>query len=244
MVNIGVSQFAEDTLYQFNNVDLSPNVKTLHEVLDKRGKQTASINSIIYRGNYEHALKIPKVLAKTTALPDQYKTFGPKMLSVGAFIRQDEKNKHLVNRLGLNDAFAAQELKYLLENNILPEFTIMYFPVNDHVVHRKGPMTTEGIEEIDKNLQEILNVFPNWNTALDNMIWIIIGDSKQSSIKKNKDEALIDLRKALSNYNILKLDEPVRNKDDLVITANERMAYIYKISEDFSLQDIASRLSR
>ena len=26
----------------------------------------------------------------------------------------------------------------------------MYFPVNDHVVHRKGPMTTEGIEEIDK----------------------------------------------------------------------------------------------
>ena len=74
------------------------------------------------------------------------------------------------------------------------------------------------------------------------MIWIIIGDSKQSSVKKNKKEALIDLREALSNYNILRLDEPVRNNDELVITANERMAYIYKISEDFSLQDIVSRL--
>ena len=164
------------------------------------------------------------------------------MLSLGAFIRQDEKNTHLINRLGLNDAFAAQELKYLLEENKLPEFTIMYFPVNDHVVHRKGPKTTEGIEEIDKNLQEILNAFPNWENALENMIWIIIGDSKQSSVKENKKEALIDLREAFSNYNILKLDEPVRNNDELVITANERMAYIYKISEDFSLQDIVSKL--
>ncbi|WP_251528131.1 alkaline phosphatase family protein [Metabacillus litoralis] len=242
MMKIGISQFAEDSLYQFNNVDLSPNVETIHEVLDKRGKQTASINSIIYRGNYEHTLKIPKALAKTTALPDQYNTSGPKMLSVGAFIRQDEKNSHLVNRLGLNDAFAAQELKYLLEKNILPEFTIMYFPVNDHVVHRKGPKTTEGIEELDKQLQEVLNVFPNWKNALENMVWIIIGDSKQSSVKKNKKEALIDLREALSNYNILRLDEPVRNKDELVITANERMAYVYKISENFSLQDIVSKL--
>lgn len=242
MMKIGASQFAEDTLYQFNNVDLSPKVETIHEVLDNRGKQTASINSIIYRGNYEHTLKIPKVLAKTTAIPDQYKTSGPKMLSLGAFIRQDEKNTHLINRLGLNDAFSAQELKFLLEKNKLPEFTIMYFPVNDHVVHRKGPMTTEGIEEIDKNLQEILNVYPNWNNALDNMIWIIMGDSKQSSVKKNKKEALIDLRDALSNYNILKIDEPVREKDEIVITANERMAYVYKISEDFTLQDIISKL--
>ena len=36
------------------------------------------------------------------------------MLSLGDFIRQDEKNTHLINRLGLNDAFSAQELKYLL----------------------------------------------------------------------------------------------------------------------------------
>ena len=93
-------------------MDLSPKVKTIHEVLDKRGKQTASINSIIYRGNYEHTLKIPMVLAKTTAIPDQYKTFGPKMLSLGAFIRQDEKNTHLVNRLGLNDAFLKRKFYF------------------------------------------------------------------------------------------------------------------------------------
>ena len=46
MAKIGASQFADDALHQFNNVDLSPNVETIHEVLDKRGKQTASINSL------------------------------------------------------------------------------------------------------------------------------------------------------------------------------------------------------
>ncbi|MBM7587786.1 putative AlkP superfamily pyrophosphatase or phosphodiesterase [Bacillus pakistanensis] len=242
MMKIGAPQFAEDTLYQFNNVDLSPNVETIHEVLDNRGKPTASINSIIHRGNYEHTLKMPKILSKTTKMPDQYNTLGPKVLSLGTFIRQDRKNPHLLNRLGLNDAFAAQELKYLLKKNILPEFSIIYLPVNDHVVHRKGPMTTEGIEELDKHLQEVLNAYPTWQNALDNMIWIIIGDSKQSFVKKNKKEALIDLRKALSNYKILSLGEPVRKKDELVITANERMAYVYKISNELSLKDIASKL--
>ncbi len=42
MMKIGVSQFVEDSLYQFNNVDLSPKVKTIHEVLDfKRGKSSS-----------------------------------------------------------------------------------------------------------------------------------------------------------------------------------------------------------
>ncbi|WP_236694914.1 alkaline phosphatase family protein [Peribacillus butanolivorans] len=238
----GFPQVAQNSLYQFNNVDLDSNVKTIHEELDNNGVQTASINALIYRGNYNHTLKTPKIIAKTTPLPDQYHTTGPKILSFGDFINLDPKNKHVVNRLGLNDAFSAQEFKYLLKKDILPEFTIMYMPENDHSVHIKGPMTTKGIEKLDKHLQEILNVYPKWENALDNIIWIIIGDSKQSSIKKNKKEALIDLRKSLSNNHVLKLGDPVRNNDEVVITANERMAYVYKINNGFSIKDIASKL--
>ncbi len=244
ILKTGATQYAEDALYQFNNIDLSPHVETIHEELDKRGKVTAAINSIIYRGNYEHTLKIPNLIAKTTGLPDQYNTFGPKILSLGAFIRQDEHNLHLMNKLGINDAFSAQELKYLLENDTLPEFTILYFPGNDNVVHKKGPMTTEGIEEADKQLQEVLNVFPNWRNALDHRIWMIIGDSQQSAVKEDKEKGLIDLREVLSDYHILKLNESVSKEDELVITANERMAYVYKLSDDISLQDIISKLQK
>jgi predicted AlkP superfamily pyrophosphatase or phosphodiesterase len=234
----GIFEFAQNSLYQFNNEDLDSNVKTIHEELDN----TASINALIYRGNYKHTLKVPKILAKTTPLPDQYKTNGPKILSFGALLRIDPNNNHVVNRLGLNDAFAAQELKYLLTKDLLPEFTILYLPENDYSVHRKGPMTTKGIEKLDKHLQEVLNAYPKWENALDNIIWIIIGDSNQSVVKKNKKESLIDLRELLSNYNVLKLRDPIRNSDEVVITANERMAYVYKISHAFPKKDIVNKL--
>ncbi|PLR66252.1 alkaline phosphatase family protein [Bacillus sp. UMB0893] len=238
----GVTNMAQNSLSQYNNADLDKNVKTIHEELDENGKQTASINAVIYRGNYKHILKIPKILAKTTSLPAQYKTNGPEILSLGDFISLDPENNHVINRLGLNDAFAAQELKYLLINDLLPEFTILYMPENDHTVHRKGPMATKGIEKLDKHLQEVLNVYPSWEDALDNVIWIVMGDSSQSAVKKNKKKALIDLRESLSNYNVLKLGETVDKNNEIVITANERMSYVYKINEEISIKKIASKL--
>ncbi|WP_191561243.1 alkaline phosphatase family protein [Metabacillus idriensis] len=238
----GVTNMAQNSLYQFNNADLDKNVKTIHEDLNENGKQTASINAVIYRGNYKHTLKIPKILAKATSLPAQYKTNGPEILSLGDFISLDPENNHVINRLGLNDAFAAQELKYLLINDLLPEFTILYMLENDHTVHRKGPMATKGIEKLDKHLQEVLNVYPSWEDALDNVIWVVMGDSSQSAVKKNKKNALIDLRESLSNYNVLKLGETVDKNNEIVITANERMSYVYKINEEISIKKIASKL--
>ncbi|MBT2686739.1 alkaline phosphatase family protein [Bacillus sp. ISL-47] len=242
IMKLGVSQFAENIMHQYNNVDLSPNVRTIHEDLNNIKKESASINALIYRGNYPHTLKVPKLITKVSNLPEEYETVGPKMLSLGAFIHQDSKNNHLVNRIGLNDAFAVQELKYLLENNILPEFTILYISENDFTVHRKGPNTTKGIEKLDKHLQEVLNTFPKWEDALHNNIWVIIGDSNQSPVNERKKEALIDLKEILSKYRILKLSKPVAKDDEIVITANERMAYIYKINESVSVKNLAGKL--
>lgn len=238
----GITDIAQNSLSQFNNRDLDKNVKTIHEELDENGKQTASINAVIYRGNYKHTLKIPKILSKTTSMPNEYQTHGPKLVSLGNFISFDPENNHVINRLGINDAFTAQEFKYLIKNDLLPEFTIMYFPENDHSVHRKGPETTKGIEKLDKHLQEMLNVYPSWETALDQVTWIIIGDSSQSAVKKNKKKALIDLNKSLSAYNAAKLGETVKKKNEIVITANERMAYVYKINNGPSIKKLANKL--
>ncbi|MFY0758221.1 alkaline phosphatase family protein [Metabacillus dongyingensis] len=238
----GVTHVAYNSLYQFNNEDLSKNVKTIHEELDDRGKQTASINAVIYRGNYQHTLRVPKILAKTTSLPDKYNTTGPKILTLGDFLNQDPENNHVINRLGINDAFAVQELTYLLKNKLLPDFTILYLPENDHAVHRKGPKTTDGIEKVDKHLQEILNTYPKWNDALANTVWIIMGDGNQSAVEKNKKKALIDLRAALSDYKLLKLGDQVQKNTEIAITANERMAYIHKLKKDPSIKKIVSNL--
>ncbi|MCA1321672.1 alkaline phosphatase family protein [Bacillus tianshenii] len=244
ILKLGPTQIAENSLYHYNNLDLSPNVTTIHEELDRLGKKSASINALIYRGNVRHTLKIPKPVANFTDLPEEYQTKGPTYLSMGRLLQQDPKNKHTVNRFGLNDAYSAQELIYLLKKNILPAFTILYFPENDHPVHKKGPETLKGIEELDEQFQKVLNAYPTWEDALENMVWIIIGDSNQSSIKEDKKEALIDLRDSLQGYKVLELGEKVSPKDELVITANERMAYIYNLGELSASGKIASTLNR
>jgi predicted AlkP superfamily pyrophosphatase or phosphodiesterase len=244
ILKLGVSDFAWNGLYAFNNQDLSSNVKTIHEDLDDAGLKTASINALIYRGNYPHTLKVPGFISAVTNLPGEIKTMGPEMLSLGVFSKKNQENHHIVNRIGLNDSFAAEELKYLLKNNTLPSFTILYLPENDFTVHRKGPSAIKGIEDADKQLQNVLNSFPDWNDALDDIVWVIMGDSNQSFVKSNKKEALIDLRKELSDYNILELGEAVRAKDEIVITANERMAYLYTLKEDIQLRQMAKKLQK
>ncbi|MGR3765740.1 alkaline phosphatase family protein [Rossellomorea sp. NS-SX7] len=244
ILKLGVSDFARNGLYAYNNQDLSSKVKTIHEDLDNAGFQTASINALIYRGNYPHTLKVPDFISAVTKLPDEIQTKGPETLSLGLFSKVNQENNHIVNRIGLNDTFAAEELTYLLKNNTLPFFTILYFPENDFPVHRKGPSTIKGIEDADKQLQHVLNSFPDWNDALDDIVWVIMGDSNQSTVKSNKKEALIDLRKELSEYNILELGEAVRAKDEMVITANERMAYLYLLKEDIQLGEMAKELQK
>ncbi|WP_175990350.1 alkaline phosphatase family protein [Bacillus sp. Marseille-Q1617] len=244
ILKLGVSDFAKNGLYAYNNQDLSSNVKTIHEDLDNAGFKTASINALIYRGNHPHTLKVPGFISAVAKLPDEIQTMGPETLSLGVFSRENQENHHIVNRIGLNDSFAAEELTYLLKTNTLPSFTILYLPENDFTVHRKGPSAIKGIEDADKQLQNVLNSFPDWNEALDNLVWVIMGDSNQSLVKSNKKEALIDLRKELSEYNILKLGEAVRAKDEIVITANERMAYVYMLKEDIQQRGMAEKLQK
>jgi predicted AlkP superfamily pyrophosphatase or phosphodiesterase len=244
ILKLGVSDFARNGLYAYNNQDLSSNVKTIHEDLDHAGLKTASINALIYRGNYPHTLKVPGFISAMTNLPEEIQTMGPETLSLGLFSRENEENNHIINRIGLNDSFAAEELIYLIKNNTLPSFTILYLPENDFTVHRKGPSEIKGIEDADKQLQNVLNSFPDWNDALADIVWVIMGDSNQSSVKANKKEALIDLRKELSEYNILELGEAVRAKDEIVITANERMAYLYILKEDIQLRQMAKKLQK
>ncbi|WP_409254203.1 alkaline phosphatase family protein [Bacillus sp. SCS-153A] len=244
VLKLGIPNFAHNGLYAYNNSHLSHEVTTIHEDLDKLGMKTASINTLIYRGNYRHTLKSPAVISNLGDVPRKMDTCGPSILSLGIFARNNPDNRHVVNRIGLNDAFAAAELQYLLETERLPPFTIVYLPENDHPVHKKGPEELSGVEKADKHLQEILNSFPKWEDALEQTVWMIMGDSSQSAVMDDKKKASIDLRKILRDYHVLDLGASVTKKDDIVITANERMAYIYSLNEKVPLEELAEELKK
>ncbi|MDI3411005.1 hypothetical protein QKW52_15000 [Bacillus sonorensis] len=97
----------------------------------------------------------------------------------------------------------------------------------------------------DGHVQKILDSFPSWKDAIQQNIWIVLGDNGQAWISGNKKEALIDLRGLLDGYQIVKLKNGVTPKDQIVLAVNERMAFIYTLSkEKLPLKQVAEPLQK
>lgn len=238
-------QVLTDSVYQLNQIQLSKNVKTVHEELGESGKRSASINAIIFRGKTERDLRLPETMAKTSRLPDRYKVTVPELFSLAAFARLNPENDHhtaLWEKYGMNDMFSARDIAYLVKGGQLPELTVAYFPENDNVHHRKGSGEIRGLGRVDRALQHVLNAYGSWDEAISKTTWIVLGDSAQSDVLKRRDEFKVDLRPLLSEYRIAKLDRPIGGDDQIVIAANERMAYIYSISPDLKIDEVVKRL--
>ncbi|WP_342427201.1 alkaline phosphatase family protein [Paenibacillus sp. FSL L8-0158] len=238
-------QVFNDAIYQLNQVQLNKKTKTIHEELADKGKESASINAIVFRGKTEHDLKVPRFIANSNRVPEQLRITGPQWFSYATFAQLDPKNSWNTppwRKFGMNDEFSAKDIAFLIKQKKLPSVTIAYFPENDSSVHKKGPTQLEGIEKADQALQTVLNAYGSWEQAVNNAIWIVMGDSAQSAVYDDRQAATVDIRPLLSHYRIAKLNQPVRNDDQIVISANERMAYIYAINNNVELSDVVKFL--
>ena len=247
LIKLGLKKSMEDIFYNLNHVHLSNQHKTIHEILKDKGIQTASINALLYRGSNPSELKIPLLLSLFTGLNRKVKSYSPDLFSYGAMHKLNplKRNSFFWQRYGFNDKFSVKELKYLISQNKLPALTIVYFPDLDQSVHKNGRTDVKGIQKIDVQLQEVLNQFNSWEDALANNIWIILGDNGQAYIENNRNEALIDLRKLLSSYQIVKLNKGVTAQDEIVLGVNERMSFIYSLdTQKVPLDDLAKILQQ
>lgn len=214
-------------LYRLNNEHMNKNVKTIFEVLAEGGYKSASINSFIYRGENLHQLKMPRMLKRLSYFKDgTWNTRGPTILSLGMLRK--------LRRLGLtlqitagNYKYMGKELRYLIRKNKLPHFTFSIFQDLDLRIHFKGPIDIKGLKKIDKEIQKTFNLFPSWKDAIEQYVWIIIGDNGHAPMHHKRKKALIDLRKRLKKFKITNLTQCKKRKDDIAIAVNQRMAYIY-----------------
>ncbi|WP_373460408.1 alkaline phosphatase family protein [Paenibacillus sp. V4I7] len=238
-------QVLTDAIYQLNQVQLNKEIKTIHEELAEKGKHSASINAIVFRGKTEHTLTVPRLLSFSTRLPKQMKITGPTLFSYAALAQLDSKNDRnasMWKKYGMNDEFSAQDTAFLISQKKLPNVTITYFPENDNEVHRKGTDHFGGIKKADQGLQVVLNAYGSWEQAVKNAVWIIMGDSAQSAVYDDRQAATVEIRPLLNRYRIAKLNQPVRTEDQIVISTNERMAYVYAIDANVQLSDVVKLL--
>ncbi|WP_310231794.1 alkaline phosphatase family protein [Brevibacillus nitrificans] len=246
-MKIDQPQVLMDAIYQLNQVQLNKQTKTIHEELAERGKQSASINGIVFRGKTEHSLQLPPLIANTTSLPQQVKVTGPPLLSYAAMAQLDpnnSRNARMWKKYGMNNLFSAHDTAFLIKQKKLPSVTIAYFPENDMAVHRKGISHLGGIEKADQALQVVLNAFGSWDQAIKSAIWIVMGDSAQSAVQDDRQTATVDLRPLLNQYRIARLNQPIGADDQIVISTNERMAYVYAIDDQVPLSDVVKHLQK
>ncbi|RFU70684.1 alkaline phosphatase family protein [Peribacillus saganii] len=232
LLKLGLGRSIEDVLFNMNENHISHQVVTIHEELQNNSKESASINALIYRGNTEHHLKLPRTLTFLIKIPKNLLAKAPKVFSFGALAKINPSNRyqHFFQKLGINDSSSVQQLTQLIINQRLPNFSIVYFPDLDQSVHKNGRLDVTGIEKADKHLQKIFDLYESWEAALSANIWIAMGDNGQAWVSANKEEALIDLRKMLGSFRIMKEGKGVQVKDQLVLAVNDRMAYIYTLN--------------
>lgn len=247
IMKVGPHSVLTDSLFALNNEHLSKQTPTLHETLAARGMRSASINALIYRGPSPHTLEVPKTVAAAASGSERYQTFGPPLFSLGAFASIDPSSRrqhaHSWQKLGMNDAYSVHEFRYLVEQGQLPPFTLLYLPGNDQDIHRFGPAHPRGLAKADKQLQNLLNAFGSWEKALEDIIWIVIGDSGQAAMAADRSEEAIPIRQTLDAYRVAGLEE-IRPEDQLVICVNERMAYIYLLDPQLAPDAVAEALRK
>ncbi|GEB32913.1 alkaline phosphatase family protein [Brevibacillus parabrevis] len=246
-LKIDQPQVLLDAIQQLNQTQLSKDTKTLHEELADLGKDSASINAIVWRGKTAHTLKIPHLIEVAAQLPGELSVTGPTFMSYAAFAQLDPNQKRhtrIWRKYGMNDEFSAQETAFLIDHSRLPPLTIAYLPENDAEVHKKGPATIDGIENADKALQSLLDTFGSWDQAVEEVRWIVMGDSAQSAVKADRQAAIIDLRSLLAPFLIPPISRPPQANDQVVIAANERMAYVYALDPKLSLSALVTQLQR
>lgn len=241
----GLNQTLEDIFLNLNQKHLNPSLSTLHTDIAKMNKRSGSINGLIFRGNREQLLTIQPWISIPTTLPNEIKIAGPDFFTYGAFANPIKDQVNLpdgpTNYMGFNNLFALKTAEYLIKKNRLPDFLLIYLPDLDQQIHEEGP-NQKVIKKVDQDLQKLLNAFGSWEKALQEVNFILMGDSGQTEVFDRKERPLIPLHTLLRDFRLLPIGERASAKDQVALAINERMAFIYSLQKQVSLEQIINKL--
>ncbi|HWI55449.1 MAG TPA: alkaline phosphatase family protein [Desulfobacteria bacterium] len=238
ILKTGFDIVLKDLLYHLNGQHLSRETRTVHEILEEHGVSSASINFYIFRGLSCFKVRLPfwaRLLSGIWNCPD---VKGPSTSVVGQIVPPEfpckgalKKPGGFLQRFGVNDEFAGTTAYYLIKGGKQPDFTVVYLPDMDSFAHRHHIKdTSQAVITADRQVQKILNAFGSWQEAVENNIFIVVGDHSQSLVCK-KHGSIINLSRLLSGFSLLGLGEINNGRYQLAVCPNERMAHIYLLKD-------------
>jgi hypothetical protein len=228
----GLRNFLEDFLLRLNGDRLK--APSLFQMIERTGRRAACLNYLVFKGDCEHDVRIPGLIAALPGAPLTETVLGPGILALGDFVvpkwssgRKLDKKDGLLHRFGMDDASTGVMLCEILERGALPDFTIAYFADNDYVSHKIGPVAALTVlERIDTMLGEAFAAGGGIDRVLADTVVVITSDHGHCDVLDAPDAA-VRLDQLLADFRQAELARAWRTRDEIMICPNMRAAQIY-----------------
>ena len=229
----GFGTFLEDFLLRLNGDRLV--APTMFQMIERTGRTAACLNYLVFKGDHEHPVDVPGLLALLPGVRRKESVLGPTVLSLGDFIgpRWTEGDKldkkgGILHRFGMDDASTGAMLRELMARDGLPDFTIAYFADNDYRSHEIGPVAALTVlDRIDRMLGEAFDAGGGIEHVLSDTTVVITSDHGHCDILPERDRAVICLDRLLGNFRQADLGGAWRDRDQIMICPNMRATQIY-----------------
>ncbi len=235
---IGLKTVVQDLIGNLNGEHLSREVKTIHELLEDHGFVSANINFFTFRGLHVFKTRLPWWIRLWIGSKVCTEVWGPLVSIVGQLVPPSfpcpgrlKKPWGLFHKFGVNDEFAGTAAHHLIRQGKQPHLTVVYLPDTDGYTHRHHTDDlSPAIMRADQQVQKILNAYDSWKQAIDENVFVILGDHSQSLVQNNPD-SIIKLPEMLAQFKQLGLGEKYTEDRELAVCPNERMAHIYLLKQ-------------
>ena len=231
----GMKRLVHDFLVNMNARHLSPNVRTLHEVLHDMGHETASINFMVFRGPYDQTVEpnlLHRVLLPWRDVPDALP--GPKEHYFADIINGPSdacggilKVRSFDKRMAATDAYAACVTRDLLRRDAA-DMILFYLHENDHLSHKHGPQSQiDNLVQADEHIAEVLGTYDSWEETLARIGFVVTADHSQSPVSDERGH-ILDLGDVLEEFEQVRPGKREEFEDrDLAVCGNGRAAFVY-----------------
>jgi predicted AlkP superfamily pyrophosphatase or phosphodiesterase len=241
---MGPDLILKNLLTNLNREHLNHKIPTVYEKLGDNGLLSGSVNFFIHRAKQQHQATVPFLLRLVSHFKvHQENLGGPELLALGELIQPSFTKPFTrfpigpLNRFGFNDIFSGKLAAHIIKDGKQPDFLLVYLPDNDKYSHIHGPMNSlPSIARADRQIRGVLDAYGSWEKALEENIFIVVGDHSQTTIG-SKAHHIIDLDKVLSQFRRLALRNRSDERTELALCPNERMASIYVLKNKRKLLD-------
>ena len=229
----GIGTFIREFLIELNHDYLA--APTLFSTLERAGYQTACLNFPVYHGDVAHTADMPFLLSLFPDMPARTTVYGPSELYLGDLVDSlspqagvRPRKTGLLHWYGFHDDNTVALLEQMAANDAFPDFTLAYFPENDEVSHKEGPVAAhQRLGYMDALLGKLFATYGGLEEFLDQFALIISGDHSQSATLPDVTEQAIDLAELLPAERLAEAGHPWDPHDTIMPCPNLRAAQLY-----------------